>query len=186
MHADPIERLLIEHRSIMRQVAELREAVRRLGAEGPAGLPEALPALRGTVRMIERELLAHARREDEALFPALERVFGTAGTPTAVMRHEHAAIHAEAERFRATLRQLEEVEHPAIVRAGSELAGLAAAGGDAAALRATGAAIVQLLDQHFAKEEEILFPMAREILEPEDLAEVARRMDALDAADPPR
>jgi iron-sulfur cluster repair protein YtfE (RIC family) len=43
----------------------------------------------------------------------------------------------------------------------------------AEALRATGEEIIQLLDMHFAKEEEILFPMARQLLEPEVLAAIS-------------
>jgi regulator of cell morphogenesis and NO signaling len=178
---DPIERLLWEHQGIMRQVDDLRVAVRALQERGPAALAEALPALRGTARMIETELLAHARREDEALFPAIERVLGDTAGPTVVMRMEHRDIHAQADLFRATLKQLNEVEHPAIVAGGERLKGLAARGDDAAALLASGAEIVRLLDEHFGKEEHILFPMTREVLEPEELDEVSRRMDALDA-----
>lgn len=178
---DPIERLLWEHQVIMRQVAELRGAVRALAQLGPAALPEALPALRATVRMIETELLAHARREDEALFPALERILGADVSPTTVMREEHRAIHAQADLFRSTLRRLNQVEHPAIVAESGRLRDLAAAGDDAGALRDSGAEIIRLLDEHFGREEEVLFPMAREILDPGTLEAVARRMDALDA-----
>ena len=181
MTRDPIERLLWEHQSIMRQVAGLRQAVAALAGHGEAALPETLPALRATARMIETELFGHARREDDALFPAMERVFGRAGTPTEAMREEHRAIHAEAERFRSTLRELHEVEHPAIVAGGERLRDLAVSGGDAEALRAAGSQLVRLLDDHFRKEEEVLFPMARELLEPEDLEAVGRAMDALDA-----
>ncbi len=178
---DPIDRLLWEHQGIMRQVGDLRAAVRALEQRGPAALAESLPALRGTARMIETELLAHARREDEALFPALERVLGSGEGPTRVMREEHHAIHAQADLFRATLHQLNQIEHPAIVAGGERLKDLAAAGDDAAALRASGAEIVRLLDEHFGKEEAILFPMAREVLEPDELEEISRLMDALDA-----
>jgi iron-sulfur cluster repair protein YtfE (RIC family) len=175
---DPIDRLLEEHRGIMRQVEELRRGLRALRERGDGALPEVRPLLQGTMRMLEGELLAHARREEEALFPALERVFGAEGTPTAVMRQEHRDIHAQADRFRATLRQLNEVEHPAIVAGSARLA--AVPGGlPAAELAAIASDLVRLLDDHFAKEEEILFPMAREILAPEDLEAVSSRMDAL-------
>ena len=126
-------------------------------------------------------LLLHARKEDEALFPALERAFGTPDGPTAVMRREHRAIHDRAGRFRETLRELNEVEHPAIVAGGATLRTLAEGGGSAAALVQTGEEIVSLLDLHFGKEEEILFPMAREVLSDDELAEVGRRMEAIEA-----
>jgi regulator of cell morphogenesis and NO signaling len=176
---DPIERLLWEHQGIMRQVADLRGAVRALAERGEQALPEVRPVLQATVRMIEIELLAHARREDDALFPALERALSEASL-TGEMRREHRDIHAEADRFRATLRQLNEVEHPAIVAGGARLGALAEAG-EPEALRGTGAALIRLLDEHFQKEEEILFPMAREVLDPSQLEAVSRAMDALDA-----
>ncbi|HEY6866823.1 MAG TPA: hemerythrin domain-containing protein [Candidatus Eisenbacteria bacterium] len=178
---DPIDRLLAEHEEIMAEVAELRRAVRDLDARGEAALPEATPALERVGQMMATRLLEHARREDEALFPALEEVLG-AGGPTGVMRLEHEAIHEQAALFRRTLRELNEVEHPAIVRGGGRLRTLVATGGDAASLSTTGAEIVRLLDGHFSREEAILFPMARQILSPEALEDVARRMEALDGA----
>jgi regulator of cell morphogenesis and NO signaling len=177
---DPIERLLEEHMQIMAQIDGLRGAVRALESRGEAAVPETRPALAGAGRMMATQLLAHARREDEALFPALERVFGSGSGPTAVMRLEHRAIHAQAELYRETLRELEQVEHPAIVAGGAELLALAAEGGGAARLRDAARHIIELLELHFAKEEEILFPMAREMLSPADLAAVALKMEALE------
>lgn len=178
MH-DPIQRLLDEHKTIMRQVADLRGAVKALGERGDAALAELRPALQGTVRMIETELLAHARREDDALFPAVERALDVAEM-TGQMRQEHRDIHAEADRFRATLRELNEVEHPAIVAGQARLDALAATGG-ADALRESAAELIRMLDDHFHKEEEVLFPMARGVLEDAELQKIARAMEELDA-----
>lgn len=177
---DPIDRLLGEHQEIMAQIDGLRGAVRALESRGEAAVPEARPALASAGRMMATQLVAHARREDEALFPALENVFGSGSGPTAVMRMEHRAIHAQAELFRATLRELEQVEHPAIVAGGAELLALAAEGGGAAKLRDAARRIIELLDLHFGKEEEILFPMAREVLSSADLAAIALKMEALE------
>ena len=177
---DPIERLLEEHRAIMARVEDLRRAVVALNHRGEAALPEVRAALEAVSEMMSTELIAHARREDEALFPALEAVFGPAGGPTFVMREEHRAIHGQADRFRKTLHELNEVEHPAIVAAGARLRTLTAERGSASDLRVIGATILELLDLHFGKEEDILFPMAREVLSPEAMRGVARRMEDLD------
>ena len=182
MPQDPIERLLAEHVSIMRQVHELRGAADRLAREGASALPGELPVLRATVRMVDAELLGHARREDDALFPAVERLLGEGAGPTPVMREEHRAIHAEAEKFRATLHELNEVQHPAIVDATEKLRALTAGGADARSLATTAHALIALLDDHFAKEEQVLFPMARELMTLEALEQVAREMDRLDSA----
>ncbi len=178
---DPIDRLLADHREIMAQVDGLRRAVDALARRGEAAVAESLPALEAAGRMMATRLLLHARKEDEALFPALEEAFGSPAGPTAVMRQEHRQIHAQADLFRRTLHELEHVEHPAIVAGGGRLRELAARGGSAVALRDTGAEIIRLLDLHFGKEEDILFPMAREVLPPEKLEEVATRIEEIEA-----
>jgi len=181
MPSDPIDRLLEEHRTIMREVAKLRRAILALDAEGAPALPRVLPAIRQAMTWLGVELLGHARREDEALFPALDRELGDPAGPTEVMRIEHHAIHESAERLRSTLRELNDVQHPALVRAEARLEGLAAAGDDPGALRATAREMIALLDDHFMKEEDILFPLARDVLSREALDRIARRMDEIDA-----
>jgi len=180
MH-DPIDQLLAEHREIMAEVETLRRAVLDLRARGDAALPGAVPALASVGRMMATRLLRHARKEDEALFPAIEHALGAGGGPTAVMREDHRAIHERATVFRETLRELNEVEHPAIVAGGARLRALAGGGADAATLAETGEQVVSLLDLHFGKEEDILFPMAREALSRDALRAVAERMAAIEA-----
>jgi iron-sulfur cluster repair protein YtfE (RIC family) len=162
----------------MAQVADLRSAVRDLAARGEAALPEALPVLRRIGHMMETQLARHAQKEDEALFPAIEAIVGAGGGPTGVMRLEHQDIHAQGELLRRTLRELNEVEHPQIEAGGARLRELAARGGGAPALRATATTIIDLIDVHFAKEEQILFPMAEGLLDAPALDEVARKMEA--------
>ena len=166
----------------MAEVEILRRAVADLRERAGAALPSALPALRSVGRMMATRLLRHARKEDEALFPAMERAFGTTEGPTMIMREEHRAIHEHAGMFRETLHELNEVEHPAIVAGGATLRALAEQGGSAAALAGTGEEIVSLLDLHFGKEEQILFPMARTVLSDDELTEVGRQMEAIEAA----
>lgn len=178
---NPIGHLLQEHRDIMAQVAGLRQAVADLSARGEAALPEALPVFRRMGRMMETQLALHAKKEDDALFPALEAIIGTEGTPTAVMRKEHTAIHAQGELLRKTLRELNEVEHPKIEAGGAKLKSLAADGGNAEALLATAQDIIQLIDAHFMKEEQILFPMAQNMLDSSALDDVWKRIEAMAA-----
>jgi len=178
---DPIEHLLEEHAIIMKRIEDLRRAIDDLRRRGDAALPDARPVLEDAGRMMATTLHRHARKEDEALFPAIEAIFGTSGTPTAVMREEHRAIHGRADLFRRTLHELNEIEHPKIVAGGEALRGMTAAGASAESLRHTAEEIVSLLDMHFGKEEDILFPMAREVLEPDALSDVATKMEAIAA-----
>lgn len=177
---DPLDRLLREHREIMSQIEDLRRAVAEL-RRNPGAAQEALPVLDAVSRMMSTTLVAHARREDEALFPALEAILGDADTPTSVMREEHRGIHARADLFRRTLREAEEVEHPAIEAGRERLRSLAARPPDAGPMREAAESVIELLDLHFSKEESVLFPMARELLSREALERIAARMDELDA-----
>jgi len=176
---NPIEHLLQDHRDIMASVADLRAAVRDLAARGDAALPEALPVLRRIGRMMETQLARHAQKEDEAFFPAIEAIIGAEGGPTAAMRMEHQDIHGQGELLRRTLWELNAVERPPIEAGGARRRESAAHGSGASALRATAATIIDLLDAHFAREEQILFPMAENVLDAAALDEVARKMEAM-------
>lgn len=153
----PLEQLRHEHRDIMTQMADLRVVVRDLTTRGEAALPDALPVLRRIAVLTETQLARHAQQEDEALFPALERLLGADSSPTSAMRAEHADIHTQAASLRSLL----------------------ATGSPAAALRACAEDLIAQLDSHFAREEEMLFPMIEELLDDTTLAEVGRKMEAL-------
>ncbi len=175
---DPIDHLLEEHRAIMTRLAPLRRAVEELHGEG-ADLSRILPVLQDAGQMMATTLLLHARQEDEALFPEIERALDSAGGPTAVMRQEHRDIHAGAELFRRTLRELNEVEHPAIMARGEALRSLPAGVSGTGQLRGIAEEILALVDAHFGKEEQILFPMARQVLTSEALEQTAQRMEEI-------
>jgi hemerythrin-like domain-containing protein len=176
---NPIEHLLEEHKAIMAQVAELRKAAADLKARGEAALPEALPVLGRVGYMMETELARHAKKEDEALFPAIEAIIGAQGGPTYVMRREHETIHGQGELLRQTLRELNEVEHPKIEAGREKLKQLVASGSSAEALRENVEEIIRLLDMHFGKEEQILFPMAENMLDDEAMEEVGRKIETM-------
>jgi regulator of cell morphogenesis and NO signaling len=161
---DPIDHLLRDHRAIMEGIEPLRRAIPDLRTGGPGALEAALPALEAAERVVATRLLLHARKEDEALFPAIEAALGDAG-PTAMMSHEHRAIDDVA-RYRALRRELE--------TAGPSVAG---------ALADTAAELLDLLDRHFDKEEVVLFPIARDVLSSATKAEIAARLESLEAAE---
>ena len=102
-------------------------------------------------------LATHARIEDDLLFVALEGPLGPDGGPLAVMRTEHAEVEATLER----LAQVEDVQEA------EALAGH----------------LVKVAREHFEKEEQILFPMAAQLLGEETLRSLgeqwaARRLGA--------
>ena len=84
--------------------------------------------------------LSHANLEEELLFPALEPHMGTTG-PLAVMRAEHDEI-------RRALQQIEEAQG---LDDGTDCV----------------ARLLSLVREHFQKEEEVLFSVARQTLDDE-------------------
>ncbi len=176
---NPIDHLLEEHTEFRRRMAGLSRALAGLESGGETGWGTALPVFREFGEMMAGALARHAAKEDDQLFPALEEAFGAQFPPADVMRGEHRQIHAQGALFRATLTELAERDHPAIVAGGETLRRLAAgAGGDREAIRATAVEILELMESHFAKEEQILFPMARQMLDEAGLAAVGARMEA--------
>jgi len=103
------------------------------------GMHEAA-AIRAAGATLGAALATHAAIENEVLFPELERRVGPDG-PLAVMRHEHDQIE-------------------------DGLARLARCG-DTAAARGLLLGTLATAREHFAKEENILFPLAAQLLEQE-------------------
>ncbi len=96
-------------------------------------------AVRALAAPLTRALVSHARFEDELLFDELAQRIGSDAAPLAVMRAEHEEIEAELERA-ASARSARE-------------------GADA--LRRA----IDRAREHFAKEERVVFPIAREQLD---------------------
>jgi iron-sulfur cluster repair protein YtfE (RIC family) len=96
--------------------------------------------LQETTLVLRTAILSHSELEDELLIPILEPHMGTEG-PLAVMRAEHDEI-------KSALQQLEEARN---LEDGVDCV----------------ARVLSLLRDHFQKEEEILFSVARQVLDDE-------------------
>jgi hemerythrin-like domain-containing protein len=117
--------------------------------------------LAGFATFLEGEVLQHFTLEEQALFPLLAGHLSPTQGPLAVMHAEHA-------RFRELL------------------AGLANAlrDGNRNTQRTLAAEIIELLREHIAKEDHVLFPMATRVLSAAEHAEVDRRAAALGGSPP--
>lgn len=102
--------------------------------------------VRSAARMLARGLTSHAAIEDELLFPALEAHIGPAG-PLACMRSEHDELHHALAAARAPA-----TDDPVAVMRD----------------------VLALTREHFAKEERVLFPMARQMIPDAELVELGR------------
>lgn len=104
---------------------------------------ERLGELRAKVSMLAAVLPTHARLEDELLFTALEPHLGTMGGPLFVMRMEHDQL----EGLLGQLPQLEDLDQAKDMLAEA----------------------ITVARQHFGKEEQILFAIARQSLDADTL-----------------
>ena len=99
---------------------------------------ESVEAARAQGAQLAAGLASHAHIEDELLFVPLEGPLGPNGGPLAVMRMEHEEVEGTLERL-AHAADLEEAQSLA-------------------------SHLVSVAREHFAKEEQVLFPMAEQLL----------------------
>jgi hemerythrin-like domain-containing protein len=153
---DPIAQFLQEHDQALSQLASLTKATRSIESQGFA--PEAYRKVLTALAFIDDEVSVHNRREEEALFPVLERYVEG---PTRLMRDEHRLLRKEFRRLRTAARRLERDREDA--ETAREFARVSRG-------------MVQLFVNHIHKENYILFPLVQKFLTKDALREVARRM----------
>lgn len=156
---DPIQMLLDDHARIIARLAPLRIAVHQIAERGPSALPDVLPVVQDVVPAVALHLTAHSRREDEAFFTVVEAAFGGQFGPTTVMRAEHEAIDEAIERLQAMLAD-------------------AAPKWGVNDLGDWCGRLIHLIDAHFGKEENVVFPMARQALTEDALRQIGEALDA--------
>lgn len=153
---DPIARFLQEHDHALQELSSLGKAVRSIEREG--WTPEADRRIDRALEFIHDEVGVHNKREEEALFPVLERYVEG---PTAVMRADHVVLRKEFRRLRlAVTRMRKSKGSPELAQACAE----------------TARRVIQIFVNHIHKENHILFPLVRKFLTKDAMREVARRM----------
>jgi regulator of cell morphogenesis and NO signaling len=156
-----VERLVSEHREAERQLIKLQISIedappQQSGSVQPHETPEQLAeAFRNHLRL-------HLRKEDEVLFPLLERIFPGEASPLVVMSKEHEKIN---EAYEMLLLSLSE-QHPAALGTGLPKS--------SRSIRS----LLQVTLTHFGKEEEILFPAAELHLTQEEDRQVLQKWES--------
>ena len=141
--------LRAEHRELLPHVEELRAAAEAVG-KAP---PERVAALAdGCLVFLTQHLIPHARAEEAALYPAVQKVLGSPRA-TATMSRDHE----EVGRLTAELHDLR--ARWAAAEVDSRMA---------ADLRRILYGLYTLVKVHFAKEEEVYLPLIEESLTPEE------------------
>jgi hemerythrin-like domain-containing protein len=155
-HIDPIARFMQEHDKALVQLSTLSKATRSVAEQGFS--MEAYRRILTAMEFIEDEVTQHNKREEEALFPVLERYVEG---PTRLMRDDHKILKREFVRLRRAVTRLAKDKK-------SEQA--------AATLAEVSRGMIQIFVNHIHKENHILFPLVQKFLTKDALREVARRM----------
>jgi len=147
-------------RAQMEQVFAAAEAIGR-GEDG-RNWREPLADLREKVESFVAVLDPHSEREEGVLFPMMAEYIGRTTGPIAVMEYEHEQAKARLALFLEKTAQL-----PENIDSGQ-------------ALTLAGAVIEahHILDEHFMKEENVLFPMAERLLSDAEKEELFARIHA--------
>ncbi len=155
MSKDPIAIFMAQHEEGLAHLRRLGGYIQRV--ERREVTEEVLEGIRRATAFINKEVRVHNEKEEELLFPELEKVLPPKG-PTFVMREEHRRLWEVLEEVETTLERLER-DREAIDE-----------------LVASAQFVVQLLSEHIDKENSVLFPMAKQLLAPEQMAAIAQRM----------
>ncbi len=145
-----------EHDKALVQLSSLSKATRSVAEQGFS--VEAYRRILTAMEFIEDEVSLHNKREEEALFPVLERYVEG---PTRLMRDDHKILKKEFVRLRRAVTRLAKNRK-------SEQA--------AATLAEVSRGMIQIFVNHIHKENHILFPLVQKFLTKDALREVARRM----------
>ena len=159
-----LERLKEENVPFWKEMGALEASARSIGsdARGENG-EEALRALEERVRSFVEALDLHSRREEEVLFPLMAQYIGRETGPIAVMEYEHEQAKRRLGGF---LARMEEIDGSIEADVARPTAGEVAEA-------------VQILSDHFRKEENVLFPMAERILSDEEKEQLLEGIRAI-------
>jgi quercetin dioxygenase-like cupin family protein/iron-sulfur cluster repair protein YtfE (RIC family) len=185
---DPIAILLDEHRAGLALFDDFEATLDGASLDAESTIARALDGAGRMLTYLDTDLEIHIRKEEEPLFPLLKAALPADDRLIDEMVAEHDQVRLKRESLRSVLDEIFEDDH-AEVRHGREelraavsaLAGGSISASSLAGLRRTGAAVLQTLRVHFQNEEEIVFPLAPQLLSAGDLAAAGREMVAIGA-----
>ncbi|HEY8489968.1 MAG TPA: hemerythrin domain-containing protein [Dehalococcoidia bacterium] len=177
--------VLLEEHAVGRRYLEPLERLRRQGDGGPDA-ETLLTLVLEALAYLDASLEEHIAKEEEALFPPLKARLPADDRLIDEMVAEHDYVRMHRDDLRAVIEDLlaghddldagrEELR--AALRAAAETRTPEAV----AALRHAAWRVAETALIHFENEEELVFPLAPQLLTPDELAEAARAMDAIAA-----
>lgn len=152
--------LFTEHTEALKQMGLMRAAVLCLKAgEKASGSPpreRALSSLNMVLQFLDKDLRKHFQREEESLFPALERHISQEGGPVQVLLKEHAELWRWVEQLKNAAQRLPaDVTKPGTATVDE--------------VYQSANHLAKLLQEHIARENTSLLPIAESLLTKEEL-----------------
>jgi iron-sulfur cluster repair protein YtfE (RIC family) len=181
--------LIAEHEAGRQQFAILRGAVRAVQAD-PAALTTALEELHGVLDYLTGPLELHIAKEEGPLFPRLKAALPDDDRLIDEMVAEHDLIRIKRDLLQSVVLEVLDGDHQDLRAAVQILRDTLAApdvraGGNRAWLPALATAVdavVGKAEVHFENEEELVFPLAPQLLDAATLDRVDIEITALDQA----
>ncbi len=155
-----IELLEHDHSHALRKLRRLRQDIR--GVKEYGTLDVAYESIQQFVDFLAEVIAVHFRQEEVALFPVMKQKLGEAYGPVDAMLDDHKQIVEAHGKMAAELKK----EHP-----------------DMHELVATAEVILDVLEPHIDKEDEVIQPLALRLLSQDELKQVdlkAREVRSLD------
>jgi len=156
---EPLAYLKREHGPLHQQMDAFAREAAEIGRDPAiADWSNQLEGLKEKVEAFVAELDPHSEREEGTLFPMMAKYIGRQVGPIAVMEYEHETAKQNLKLF---LQAVEQTKGPV--------------GGEQAVEIASYALSAHaILKDHFMKEENVLFPMAENMLNAEEKDELSR------------
>ena len=153
---DPIAQLMQEHDEALTQLKLLNKAVSAFTQNGYSS--RYFKQISAALKFIENEVGDHNLKEEEALFPVLERYVEG---PTRVMRDDHKKLRTGFIQLRKAVDAVQKNKDSF-----SSIKRMANVAKE----------VVHLFVNHIHKENYILFPLVQRFISKEELREVAKKM----------
>ena len=153
---DPIEILMKEHEECLHHLARMENAAEYIQTNGFSH--EAYTQIAEAIRFIDTVIRQHDEKEEKYLFSMMDR--HVTGAPQ-VMRNEHRELWIA---FKQLIQTVEDIEEGRLH------------GTSIVELVQSAKAVVDHLTGHITKENEVVFPMAKQMLTKEEYNELRESM----------
>ena len=157
----PIHTLIEEHKMILDFIEKLKDVVKKIEAA------KSFDRISKELEMLEHiaenlvEADKHHQREEEVLFPMLEK-FGVTEPPE-IMKEEHEELKPKKKELYKTAKECKEMSYLEFTRKVKELAEY----------------LIKKLPDHIYKEDNILYPMAIQVIPKEKWKEIKKKCDKI-------